>query len=245
MGKAIILIPSRLGSTRLPNKPLADIQGKPMIIRVVEQGKKSLISDIYVAAADPDIAIEVEKNGLNAILTNPDHQSGTDRIFEALQKIQGKFEYIVNLQGDLPTIDPQIISDLLKFIENSDYDIVTAVAKIIVEEEKASPNVVKAVVSWKNANTGTALYFTRATVPYGAEELFHHIGIYIYRRAALENFISMPISLLEKTEKLEQLRALENAMKIGVLKVDTIPLGVDTMEDLEKARNMFKNGLVR
>lgn len=242
--KAVILIPSRLGSTRLPNKPLADIQGKPMIVRVADQAKKTDISNVYVACAEPEIEKELEKYGYNSILTDPNHPSGTDRINEALSKIKGDFEYIINLQGDLPTIDPKIVSQLLELLANSDYDITTAVAKIKIEEERANPNVVKAIVSWKNENSGNALYFTRATAPYNANDLYHHIGIYAYKLAALKKFVSLPPSALEQTEKLEQLRALENGMKIGVLKVNTIPLGVDTKEDLQKANDMFKNNQV-
>lgn len=245
MNNAIILIPSRLGSTRLPGKPLADILGREMIIRVIDQGKKAGISDVYVAAAEKEIVSAVEKNGFKAILTDPNHPSGTDRIFEALGKIKTDFKYIINLQGDLPTIDPKIISDLLKLIENSDYDIVTAAAQITNHEERENPNVVKAIVSWKNDVSGTALYFTRATAPHGSDELYHHIGIYIYTREALKKFVALPQSKLEKTEKLEQLRALENDMKIGVLKVDTIPLGVDTRQDLERAIYMYQNNLVK
>lgn len=245
MVNSIIIIPSRLGSTRLPNKPLADINGKTMIIRVLEQAKKANITDILVAAAEIEITSEVEKNGFKAVLTNPNHPSGTDRIYEALEKTEGNFDFIVNLQGDLPTIDPQIISDLLNLIKTSNFDIVTAVAEITDEHEKTNPNVVKAVVSWKNETTGKALYFTRATAPHGTEKFYHHIGIYVYKKAALEKFVKLQPSQLEKAEKLEQLRALENDMTIGVLKVTTIPLGVDTAEDLKKANYMFKNNLVK
>jgi 3-deoxy-manno-octulosonate cytidylyltransferase (CMP-KDO synthetase) len=242
MSEEIIIIPARLGSTRLPNKPLADIAGKSMIVRVLEQAKKTKIDNIIVASADLEISQEVEKNGFKSISTNPDLPSGTDRIFKAYKKLKNsnKFEYIINLQGDLPTIDYKIINNLLKFHKNTDYDIVTAVAEIKDEEEKTNPNVVKVAIAWKQKQHGKALYFSRATIPYNSEKYYHHIGIYIYTKKALEKFVKLPQSSLEKTEKLEQLRALENNMKIGVLLVDTVPLGVDTKEDLVKANQFFR-----
>lgn len=242
MDNAIIIIPARMGSTRFPNKPLADICGKPMILRVLEQALKTGVKNIIAAVAEREIYDEVIKSGFNAIITDPELPSGTDRISQALENFGSteNIEYIVNLQGDLPTIEPRIIDDLLKLIAENNYDIVTAVVEIAEKEEKTNPNVVKAVVSWKSDNSGKALYFTRATAPHNAEELYHHIGIYVYTKNALEKFVKLVPSELEKTEKLEQLRALENDMTIGVLKVDTVPLGVDTMEDLEKAIKIYQ-----
>ncbi len=243
----VIAIPSRLGSTRLPNKPLADIEGLPMIVRVLNQAKKTGISDIYVAAAEPEIIKAVEDNGGQGVLTSPELPSGTDRIYQGLMKLgyKGKFKYIVNVQGDLPTVAPQVIKDCINLISDEDYDfdIVTAVALVKKEEEKTNPNVVKAVVSWKDEKKkyGEALYFSRATVPHGEGDLWHHIGLYAYKASALEKFVNLLPSELEKREKLEQLRALENNMKIGVVRTEDIPLGVDTPEDLEKAREVFRD----
>ena len=240
--KIITLIPSRLGSTRLPNKPLANIAGKAMILHVVDRVWEAGIKDVFVAAAEKEIVDIVEKAGAKAVLTDPDLPSGTDRIYQALQKIPNNqdVEYIINVQGDLPTIEPDVIKQTLELIKKSNYDITTAVAKITNNNEKTNPNVVKAVVSWKSDKEGQALYFTRATAPHGEGDLFHHIGLYIYKRSVLEKFVQLEASPLEKREKLEQLRALENAMTIGVVKVNTVPLGVDTLEDLETAREMLK-----
>jgi 3-deoxy-manno-octulosonate cytidylyltransferase (CMP-KDO synthetase) len=240
--KIITLIPSRLGSTRLPNKPLANIAGKAMILHVVDRVWEAGIKDVYVAAAEKEIADVVEKAGAKAVLTDADLPSGTDRIYQALQKIPNNqdVEYIINVQGDLPTIEPDVIKQTLELIKKGNYDIATAVAKITNNNEKTNHNVVKAIVSWKSEKEGQALYFTRATAPHGEGDLFHHIGLYIYKRSALEKFVKLESSPLEKREKLEQLRALENNMTIGVVKVETVPLGVDTIEDLETAREMLK-----
>lgn len=242
----IIAIPSRLGSTRLPNKPLADICGKSMIVRVYEQAEKSGIKDIFVACAENEIMSEIVENGGNAVLTPPDLPSGTDRIYQGLMNMgyKDKFDYVINLQGDLPTVSPKLIKECYTLIANQDYDfdIVTTVAKIKDIKEKSNPNVVKAVVSWKDKKktTGEALYFSRSQVPYGEGDLWHHIGIYAYKMKSLQKFVRLLPSELEKREKLEQLRALENNMKIGIIKTDTIPLGVDTKEDLLKARKILK-----
>ncbi len=239
--RIITLIPARLGSTRLPRKPLADIAGFPMIVQVVKRALEAGVSDVYVAAAEEEIAQAVEKAGVKAILTDPSLPSGTDRIAAALGKVEQnqKVDIVLNLQGDLPTIEPKVIKDTIDLLKTGDYDITTAVCEIKNESEKTNPNVVKAVVSWKNDNSGKALYFTRATAPANEGPLYHHIGLYAYKTAALEKFVKLPVSELEKREKLEQLRALENDMKIGVVKSDTVPLGVDTQEDLEKARNIL------
>lgn len=245
---AIIAIPSRLGSTRLPNKPLADICGKPMIVRVFEQAEKSGIKNIFVACAENEILQEIVKRGGEAVLTSPDLPSGTDRIYQGLVSLgyKSKYKYVINLQGDLPTISPKVIKQCYDLISDHDhdFDIVTVVAKITDEKEKNNPNVVKAVVSWKDKKKtiGEALYFSRATIPHGEGDHWHHIGIYAYKMKALQKFVDLLPSPLEKREKLEQLRALENNMSIGVIKTDTIPLGVDTKEDLEKARKIFKEG---
>ncbi|MDB2414323.1 3-deoxy-manno-octulosonate cytidylyltransferase [Rickettsiales bacterium] len=243
MTKIVICIPARLASTRLPNKPLADINGKPMIIHVLERAKEANIGDIIVACAEKEIADNVEKFGGKAILTDPELPSGTDRIYQALKKANYKADYVVNVQGDLPTLDPALINKSVDILKNDEkVDISTLAAIIKNEDERENPNVVKAVISFDNEKnkTGKALYFTRASAPYGNGDLYHHIGLYAYKMQALEKFVNLPPSSLEKREKLEQLRALENNMRIDVAIVDTVPLGVDTQEDLQKAINALK-----
>lgn len=236
--ETIILIPARLASTRLPNKPLADIGGEPMIVQVLRRAQEAKIGNVVVACAEKEIADAVENAGGKAVLTDPAHPSGTDRIFEALTKIdpKKKYQHIVNVQGDLPTLDPHLIVEAVSLLQKG-VDIGTLVAEITKEEEKTNPNVVKAVLALPPEKTqGRALYFTRSTAPFGEGPFYHHIGVYAYTRQALEKFISLPTSPLEYREKLEQLRALENGMRIDVAVVNTIPLGVDTPEDLAKAR---------
>jgi 3-deoxy-manno-octulosonate cytidylyltransferase (CMP-KDO synthetase) len=237
-----IFIPARMGSTRLPGKPLADINGRPMILHVLDRAKESGIEDIYVACAEKETAIIVEAGGGKAILTDPEHPSGTDRIFEALTKSGIDYDYIVNVQGDLPTPDHKIINAAIDAIlEFPDADIVTLASIVSNDLEKTNPNVVKAIISMRTDTIGKALYFTRTTAPHGDGPILHHIGLYVYRKDALEKFVKLPPSQLEKREKLEQLRALENDMNIYVVLVDTAPLGVDTLEDLEKAREILTN----
>lgn len=238
----VILIPARLKATRLPDKPLADIHGKPMIVHVMERAQASKIGNVYVACDDVRIEAAVLRAGGNAVMTGQDHASGSDRIYEALQKIdpQGKHDIIVNVQGDVPTVEPDVIRAILLPLQDSAVDIATLACVIKTESERNDPSVVKAVLSFSKKNIATALYFTRATAPYGDGDLYHHIGIYAYRRRTLEKFVKLPPSTLEQREKLEQLRALEAGMKIGVAVVNTIPLGVDTPEHLEKARDTLK-----
>ncbi|MCC7259916.1 MAG: 3-deoxy-manno-octulosonate cytidylyltransferase [Alphaproteobacteria bacterium] len=230
----IILIPARMASTRLPGKPLADIGGLPMIAQVMKRAQEAALGSVVIAAAEKEIADAVEKAGGKAVLTDPDHPSGSDRIWEALQKIDpnGVYDVVVNVQGDLPTLDPALIKAAVAVLENPQVDIATLACEIKDPQERTNPNVVKAVLG----QDSRALYFTRATAPYGDGPLYHHIGLYAYRRTALERFVMLPPGMLEKREKLEQLRALENGMRIDVAVVDTVPLGVDTPEDLEKAR---------
>ncbi len=238
----VIIIPARMASTRLPGKPLAEISGLPMIVHVMNRAVEADLGDVYVACSEREVAQAVESRGGKAILTDPDLPSGTDRIKQALERINHNTEYdvIINVQGDLPTIDPQIIRKSLLPFEDNHIEITTLAAKITDKEEINNPNVVKAVVAWKeNSEYGKALYFTRATAPANEGDLYHHIGLYAYRRDALEKFTSLPPSPLEKREKLEQLRALENNITIGVVRVDTIPFGVDTQEDLAKARSLL------
>ena len=237
----VILIPARMAATRLPNKPLADINGLPMIVHVWQRAVASEIGDVFVACDDERIVQAIEKAGGKAIITDNNHASGSDRIYEALNKIPNnkKYDVIVNVQGDVQTIDPQIIKEVLKPLEFA--DIATLACKITVEAEKTDPSVVKPVLAFNSPTLANALYFSRATLPHGAGDIYHHIGIYAYKRHALEKFVSLPPSRLELREKLEQLRALEADMKIGVAIVDTIPLGVDTHEHLQKARELCQS----
>jgi 3-deoxy-manno-octulosonate cytidylyltransferase (CMP-KDO synthetase) len=237
----IILIPARMASTRLPGKPLADIAGAPMIVQVWRRAMEAKLGPVCVAAAEAEIVEAVTKAGGTAVLTDPDHPSGSDRIFEALRKIdpRGQHDAIINIQGDLPTIDPAIIRAVMDPLEDAAVDIATLAVEITREAERLDPNVVKAVVALDPAagkRIARALYFSRATVPANAGPHYHHVGLYAYRRAALERFVALPPGLLEKREKLEQLRALEAGMRIDVALVDTLPLGVDTPAELERAR---------
>jgi 3-deoxy-manno-octulosonate cytidylyltransferase (CMP-KDO synthetase) len=240
--KALIVIPARMAASRLPGKPLADIHGLPMIVHVWRRAMEAGVGPVVVAAAEREIAAAVETAGGQAVLTDPAHPSGTDRVNEAVQRLDpsGQYDRIVNVQGDLPTLDPDVIRVLLSLLDEPGMDLTTCVAKIVREEERANPNVVKAIVSWKHPSRGEALYFTRATAPWGPGDHWHHIGLYGWRRAAMQRFVSLPPSELELREKLEQLRALEARMRIGAGLVDTTPLGVDTPEDLERARDMLK-----
>lgn len=240
----LILIPARMSSTRLPGKPLADIAGKPMIVHVAERANKANLGRVVVATDHEDVANAVKAHGMEAVMTRPDHQSGSDRIYEALTLLDpdNRFDVIVNVQGDLPTIAPHEIAAALEPLENPETDIATLGAEISVEEEKTNPNVVKIVGSPIGKTRLRALYFTRATAPYGKGPLYHHIGLYAYKRKALQRFVSLQPSYLEKRESLEQLRALEAGMRIDAEIIETVPLGVDTIEDLEHAREMIRAG---
>jgi 3-deoxy-manno-octulosonate cytidylyltransferase (CMP-KDO synthetase) len=235
----IVIIPARLGSTRLPNKPLADIAGLPMIVQVCTRAAEARVGPVLVAAAEREIAEAVERAGYRAILTDPALPSGSDRIHQALQKFdpERRHDSVINLQGDLPTLDPALIAAVLEPLAEPAVEIATIAAAIRVEEERHDPNVVKVAAAFAPARiTARALYFSRATIPSGQGEHYHHIGLYAYRRQALERFVALPPGILERREKLEQLRALEAGMRIEVALVDTIPLGVDTPADLERAR---------
>jgi len=230
-----------MASTRLPGKPLADIGGKPMIVQVAQRAREAGAERIVVAVDDEQVFSAVQNAGFDVMMTRDDHQSGSDRIFEALQKADpyGKAEYVINVQGDLPTIEAETIRASLRPLENAAVDIATLTVEITDEEEKTNPNVVKVVGSPLSETRLRALYFTRTTAPYGEGPLYHHIGLYTYRRAALETFVSLPPSPLEKRERLEQLRALEAGMRIDAEIVRSVPLGVDTPHDLEKARKIL------
>ncbi|MDH5188461.1 MAG: 3-deoxy-manno-octulosonate cytidylyltransferase, partial [Rhodospirillaceae bacterium] len=240
----IVVIPARMASTRLPGKPLADIGGKPMIVRVMEQAQMARIGPVVVAAGEQEIVDAITEAGGQAVLTDPALLSGSDRIFAALEQIdpEKNHDVVINLQGDLPLIDPGIIKLALLGLALDGADIATLVAGITDPAELSDPNVVKAAVGFdKKANgVGRAIYFSRLAVPGGDGPHYHHIGIYAFRRSALERFINLPPSMLEVREKLEQLRALENGMTIGCALVDTVPFGVDTPGDLERAREIIK-----
>ena len=238
--KVIIIIPARLASTRLPNKPLAMIEGKTMIQRVYEQALKANLGEVIIATDGEKIANEIKKFGGKYILTNPDLQSGTDRIYSAYKLLKQDFDIIVNVQGDLPNIDPNVISECVNLALENDCDIATVASKISDISEINNPNVVKIAL----AQNGFALYFSRSPIPFSKninDDYFHHIGIYAYKKNSLEKFINLMPSPLEKRESLEQLRALENGMKIAVKIVNAHPLSVDTQEDLDKVINLIKS----
>jgi len=235
----VIVIPARMASTRLPGKPLADIVGQPMIVRVWQQAMATKLGPVIVAAAEREIVDAVEKAGGIAVMTDPDLPSGSDRVYQALQAFDParKHDVVVNLQGDLPALNPAHIRAVAEVLAPTGADIGTLAAEIDDPSDAENPNATKAIVAWDvTGDRGRALYFTRARAPYGDGPLHFHIGIYAYRRDALERFVELPPSPLEKREKLEQLRALEAGMSIAVARVDSVPLSVDTRADLEKAR---------
>ncbi|MGE5547742.1 MAG: 3-deoxy-manno-octulosonate cytidylyltransferase [Solirubrobacterales bacterium] len=241
----IVVIPARLHATRLPGKPLADIHGEPMIVHVWRRAVKAGIGPVVVACAEQSIADAVEAHGGTAVLTDPDLPSGSDRVWQALEKVDPEHQFgaVVNVQGDLPTLDPEIVRAVFAPLDNPKVDVSTLVAEITVEEERHNPNVVKAVVGLApGARVGRALYFSRSTVPWGDGPHYHHIGLYAYTRDALTRFVALPQGVLERREKLEQLRALENGMRIDAALVDTVPLGVDTPADLDRARALIAQG---
>lgn len=241
--KILVIIPARLASTRLPNKPLAEIAGVPMIVQVLRRATEAGLGPVVVAAAEAEIARAVTAAGGRAVLTDPAHPSGSDRIAEALALVdpQGTVDIVVNVQGDLPTINPAIIRTAVEPLADPEVDMATLAVRIRDDAERGNPNVVKAVAAWDAAaRRGRCLYFTRATAPWGDGDHYHHIGLYAYRRAALLRFVSLPPSPLERREKLEQLRALEAGMRLDIMAVDDVPLGVDTAEDLERARAILE-----
>lgn len=241
MPSPIVLIPARMASTRLPEKPLALIHGEPMIAHVWRRAMEADIGPVLVAADDSRIVAAVEAAGGRAILTRADHASGSDRIFEAIGAADpgGAHRIIVNLQGDLPTIEPHAVRAAVAPLADEDVDVATLATPITRPEERDDPNVVKAVGTVIAPGRLRALYFTRARAPWGEGPLYHHIGLYAYRRDALARFVVLPPSPLEKRERLEQLRALEAGMRIDIALVETAPLGVDTPADLERARAML------
>jgi 3-deoxy-manno-octulosonate cytidylyltransferase (CMP-KDO synthetase) len=236
---AIVLIPARMASSRLPGKPLADIGGLPMIVQVLRRAEAAAVGPVVVATDSEAIATAVEKAGGRAIMTRTDHASGSDRICEALGVVGSPADVVVNVQGDLPTLDPADVRAAIAPLSDPAVDIATIAAEIRTAAERTNPNVVKVVGSPVGPGRLRALYFTRATAPHGDGPLYHHIGLYAYRRAALERFVALPPSPLEQRERLEQLRALEAGMRIDVTIVKSVPLGVDTPDDLERARALL------
>jgi len=241
----LVIIPARLASTRLPGKPLALIHGEPMIAHVLRRANEAAIGPVIVACAEQEIASAVEAAGGQAILTDPRHPSGSDRIHEALTRFDPnrRHDIIVNVQGDLPTIDPALIAAVLAPFLDPGVEITTLACIIRDPAERHNPSVVKAIAPFAmDAAPGSiarALYFTRTATPSGDGPLYHHIGLYAYRRAALERFVTLPPGILEQREKLEQLRALEAGMRIDIVLVETMPLGVDTEADLARARELL------
>jgi 3-deoxy-manno-octulosonate cytidylyltransferase (CMP-KDO synthetase) len=238
----IIVIPARLASTRLARKVLAEIRGEPMIVHVWRRAVEAAAGAVVVACADQEVADAVARAGGRAALTRPELPSGSDRVHAALAALDParQFRRVVNLQGDLPTIAPGDIRSALALLDAPGVDIGTIAAVITDAAERDDANVVKVVAGFApGARAARALCFTRARAPWGEGAHYHHIGLYAYRRDALERFVRLPPSPLERRERLEQLRALEAGMRIDVALVDTVPLGVDTAADLEAARRLM------
>ena len=226
----IIIIPARLQAVRFPNKPLADINGKPMIVRVMEQAQKANIGEVVVACGDVEIYDAVVAHGGNAVMTDNDLPSGSDRIYQAYEKLGRGYDNIINVQGDVPTIDTETIKVVAGALDSC--DISTAVSEITDKSEIENPNVVKCYADFAECDIATATDFNRDAV--GGEPYYHHIGIYGYRTEALKKFVSLPPSENETSRKLEQMRAMDNGMKINACLVNEIPVGIDTPNDLEK-----------
>ena len=240
MPDTIILIPARMASTRLPGKPLADIAGLPMIVHVLRRAQAAKIGEAVVATDSEAVAAAVEKSGGRAIMTRADHGSGSDRIYEALEALdpERRIGVVVNVQGDLPTLDPADIRAALKPLADPTVDIATLAAVITNKAELSNSNYVKAIGAPVASGRFRASTFTRADAS-GPGPHYHHIGLYAYRRAALERFVKLPPSTNEQRERLEQLRALDAGMRIDVMVVKSVPLGVDTPEELDKARKLL------
>jgi len=234
----LVIIPARMAATRLPGKPLADIAGAPMIVHVLRRASEAEVGPVVVATDSGEIAAAVERAGGHAVMTRADHPSGSDRLHEALGHVDpaGRIQFVVNVQGDLPTLAPADVRAALALLADPAVAVATLAAEIRDPAQRDNPNVVKVVGSPVGPARLRALYFTRATAPYGEGPLYHHIGLYAYRRSALETFVALPPSTLERREKLEQLRLIEAGLRIDVALVDSVPLGVDTPEDLAAAR---------
>jgi len=240
----IVVIPARMASTRLPGKPLADINGKPMILHMLDRGREAEIGPVAVACGDPEIAAVVRDAGGRAVLTDPALPSGSDRVHAALAELDpdGRHDIVVNLQGDFPTLDPQGLRLVITPLADPRTDIGTLVVPIRDEIEATTVSFVKAACAFKDGETiAPALYFSRQAIPWGLGPRWHHVGIYAYRRAVLDRYVSLPPSPLERREQLEQLRALEDGMRIACVRMQHGPFGVDTAEDLERARALLPN----
>ncbi len=239
--RPLVLIPARLASTRLPGKPLLEIHGVPMIVHVLRRAQDADVGEVAVATDTPAIADAVRAFGGTAVMTGEHHVSGSDRIHEALGRLDpdGRHDVLVNVQGDLPTISARAIRASLEPMAEPEVALATLIAEIHEEADRTASQVVKFVGTALGGGRHRALYFTRATAPWGEGPLWHHIGLYAWRRTALARFVALPPSPLELREKLEQLRALEAGMRIDAMEVDEVPLGVDTPADLDKARRML------
>ena len=240
--RPIVVIPARMAATRLPGKPLADIAGEPMIVHVLRRAEAAAIGPVLVACAEAEIKAAVERAGGCAELTRPEHPSGSDRVHQAVERVdpERRHDIVVNLQGDWPLVDPGLIRAVLAPLAEPQVDIATLACRIREEAERDNPNVVKVAVGFaEGQRIARALYFSRLPVPHGAGEHYHHVGIYAYRRAALERFVTLPAAVIERRESLEQLRALQAGMRIDVALVDTFPFGVDTPADLARARELL------
>ncbi len=239
---ALVIIPARLAATRLPNKPLALIGRDPMIVHVWKRAVEADIGPVIVACGDAEIAVAIEKVGGIAVMTDPNLPTGSDRVWAAAQSFDADatYSHIVNVQGDLPTLEPRLIAAAQSALVTGKADIGTLVAEITNDAEINDSNTVKAAVTFAPGQTiATALYFSRNPLPWGDGPLYHHIGLYAYTREALKRFVALDPTELEKRERLEQLRALEDGMRIAAGLVDTIPFGVDTAADLERARSIL------
>jgi len=239
----LVVIPARMASTRLPGKPLADIQGKPMIVHMLDRGREAGIGPVAVACGDPEIAEAVRQAGGRAVLTDPGLPSGSDRVHAALAELdpEGRHDVVVNLQGDFPTLDPAHLRLVVAPLADRSVDIGTLVVPIESEEEANTDSFVKAACAFADGQTiAPALYFSRQPIPWGQGPRWHHVGIYAYRRAALDRYVALPPSPLETRERLEQLRALEAGMRIACARIDHGPFGVDTPADLERARRILQ-----
>lgn len=248
MANPIVLIPSRMAATRLPHKPLADIQGEPMVVHVWRRGMAANIGPVVVACCGSEIERTIKQAGGQAVVTDPDLPKGTDRVYAALKQVDAQnpgqlHDIVINLQGDLPTVGASLLRQVLTPLANPDVDIATLAAPLVNKADLANSDVVKIAMTQPHeiasgAKVGRALYFSRSPIPFGGTTHYHHIGIYAYRRQALEAYVKMPVSPLEDVEQLEQLRALEAGMRIDVVVVDDIPPSVDTKEDLEHVRSI-------
>ncbi len=239
----IVVIPARMASTRLPGKPLADINGLPLIVHVWKRAVEAKVGQVLVAAAENEIAEVVKAHGGDAIVTDPNLPSGSDRVAAALRLRDpaGRYDFVLNLQGDLPAIDPLAIQRCLAGLTNETVDISTIAVLIADPADVANPNIVKAIAPLgADREVAFARDFVRRVGPEHQPPYWHHIGLYAYRRAALERFVALPVSQREAERRLEQMRALDNGMRIAVVRVDTVPLGVDTPAELEIARQLLR-----